>query len=39
MAVIIKFYIPTRFRKKVKWIPLELRGRVIEFPVRARKTA
>ena len=39
MAVIIEFYIPNRFHRKLKWIPLELRGRVIEFPVRTRKTA
>lgn len=34
-----RIYIPKRFHRKVKWVPLELRGRVIEFPVRARKTA
>lgn len=39
MAIIIEFYVPRRFQRKVKWIPMELRGRVIEFPVRARKTA
>jgi hypothetical protein len=39
MALIIEFYIPTRFHKKVKYIPLELRGQVIVLPLRARKTA
>jgi hypothetical protein len=39
MAIIIQFYVPRRFHKKLRWIPLDLRGRVIEFPLRVRKTA
>ncbi len=39
MAVIIEFYIPSRFHKALRWIPLQLRGRVIEFRLPARKTA
>lgn len=39
MAKVIEFYIPERFHKKVKWIPLELRGKVIEFPPEVRKSA
>jgi hypothetical protein len=39
MAVIIPFYIPRRFHKKDKWIPLELRGRILEFVRRVRRTA
>jgi hypothetical protein len=31
VARVIEFYIPTIFSKRVKWLPLEQRGRVIEF--------
>jgi len=39
MAQVIEFYIPSRFKKKVKWIPTEWRGKVIEFPVEVKKSA
>jgi len=40
MSTIIKFYVPTRFRKKpTKWIPPEQRGRVIPFGLPQKKTA
>jgi hypothetical protein len=39
MAKVIEFYIPARFHKKVKWVPPELRGKVIEFPPEIRKSA
>jgi hypothetical protein len=39
MAEVIEFYIPTRFKPKVKWIPPELRGKVIEFPTELKKSA
>jgi hypothetical protein len=39
MAQVIEFYVPNRFRKKVKWIPTEHRGKVLEFPVEVKKTA
>jgi hypothetical protein len=39
MAKIIAFYVPARFHKKVKWVPPEDRGKVIEFFVPIRKTA
>jgi hypothetical protein len=39
MAKVIEFYIPSRFQKRVKWIPTELRGQVIEFPVEIKKSA
>ena len=39
MAQVIEFYIPARFKKKVKWVPSEVRGKVIEFPVEVRKSA
>jgi len=33
MAKIVEFYIPQRFKKKVKWVPELQRGKVIEFPL------
>lgn len=31
MARVIEFYLPTGFHKRVKWIPLDQRGKVLEF--------
>jgi hypothetical protein len=39
MAQVIEFYVPDRFRKKVKWVPTRQRGKVIEFPAEVKKTA
>lgn len=39
MAKVIEFYVPGRFRKKVKWVPQEQRGKLIEFPAEVRKSA
>ena len=39
MAKVIEFYIPSRFRKVVKWVPQQQRGRVLEFPVAQKRTA
>jgi hypothetical protein len=39
MAHVIEFYIPARFKPKVKWIPLEQRGKVLAFPVDLKKSA
>ncbi len=39
MAQLIEFYIPPRFRKPEKWIPLVPRGKVLESPSEARKSA
>ena len=39
MAKVIEFYVPARFRKPVKWVPQEQRGRVLEFPVAQKRTA
>jgi hypothetical protein len=39
MAQVIEFYIPSRFHRKVKWVPAEQRGKVIEFPSPIRKSA
>ena len=39
MAKVIEFYIPEKFRKTARWIPLDQRGKVIEFPVPDKKSA
>jgi len=32
MAKIIEFYIPSSFRKNIKWVPADQRGKLIQFP-------
>lgn len=39
MAQVIEFYVPDRFRQKVRWVPPEKRGKVIEFPTEIKKSA
>jgi len=39
MAHVIEFYIPARFKPKVKWVPQEERGKVIAFPSDLKKSA
>ena len=39
MAKIIEFYIPQSFRKVSKWFPPAERGKVLAFPLGARKSA
>jgi hypothetical protein len=39
MAKVIEFYVPDRFRTKVKRVPPKLRGKVIEFPAPIKKSA
>ena len=39
MAIVIEFHIPVRFRKAVKWVPQQQRGRVLEFRVAQKRTA
>jgi hypothetical protein len=39
MAHVIGFYIPARFKPKVKWVPQEQRGKVIAFPSDLKKSA
>lgn len=39
MAHVIEFYIPARFRPKVKWVPQEQQGKVIAFPSDLKKSA
>jgi hypothetical protein len=33
MAQVIEYYVPDNFKKKVKWIPAQERGRLINFPM------
>jgi len=39
MAKVIEFYIPNRFQRKVAWVPLQERGKVIEFCALVKKSA
>jgi hypothetical protein len=39
VAKITEFYIPNSFRKKVTWVSLAQRGKVIEFSLRIKKSA
>ena len=39
MAKVIEFHIPTRFQKKVAWVPPQVRGKVIEFYSQVKKSA
>jgi len=39
MAKIIEFYVPAGFRKKVRWIPADQRGKVLPFPAHEQKSA
>jgi len=39
MAQLIEYYVPDKFRKKVKWIPQQDRGKLINFPVEEKKSA
>lgn len=39
MANVIVFHVPENFRKKAKWVPPDERGKVIQFPTQARKSA
>jgi hypothetical protein len=39
MAKVIEFYVPARFRKSVKWVPQQERGRMLEFAVAQKRTA
>jgi hypothetical protein len=37
MAQLIEYYVPDKFKKKVKWIPKRERGKVISFPMTPEK--
>jgi hypothetical protein len=39
MAQVIEFYIPSRYKQKVKWVPPALRGKIIAFPADLKKSA
>jgi hypothetical protein len=39
VAKVIQFHIPNNFRKKLKWIPPELRGKIVQFAPPAKKSA
>ena len=40
MARVIEFYLPQNFKPTARWVPIDQRGRVIEFPsTPARKSA
>ncbi len=39
MAQVTEFHIPPRFRKPMKWIPSDQRGKVPAFPAEIRKSA
>jgi len=39
VAKVIEFYIPNNFRKSVKWVSPEQRGKIIEFPSQIKKSA
>jgi len=39
MAQVIEFYIPTRFKQKVRWVPQRQRGRIIAFRSDFKKSA
>ena len=39
VAKVIKFYVPNKFRKSVKWISPEQRGKIIEFTSQIKKSA
>jgi hypothetical protein len=39
VAKVIEFYIPTNFRKSVKWGSPEQRGKIIEFAPQVKKSA
>jgi len=39
VAKVIEFYIPTRIPKRLKWLPPQQRGKVIEFSLPPKRTA
>ena len=39
LARVIEFYMPTNFRKTVKWVSPEQRGKIIEFVSEIKKSA
>jgi hypothetical protein len=39
VAKVIEFYIPKNFRKSVKWVSPEQRGKIVEFVSQPKKSA
>ena len=39
VAKVIEFYLPNRFRKSVKWVSPEQRGKIVEFVSQPKKSA
>ena len=39
MAQVVEFYIPARFKARVRWVPQEQRGKVIAFPSELKESA
>jgi hypothetical protein len=40
MAKVIEFYVPQNFKPTARWVPVDQRGKVIEFPsTEVRKSA
>ena len=39
MANVINFYVPKHFQRKVKWVPPQKRGKLIEFCIQVKKSA
>jgi len=39
VAKVIEFYIPKKFRKTMKWVSVEQRGKIIEFASHMKKPA
>ena len=39
MANVIEFYVPPNHKKKTRWVPESLRGKVIDFPTELKKPA
>jgi len=39
VAKVIEFYIPNNFRKSVKWVSPEQRGKIVEFVSQPKKSA
>ena len=39
MAKVIEYYVPSTHKKKTRWVPEGLRGKVIDFPTELKKPA
>jgi len=39
MAKLIEYYVPSTHKKKTRWVPQSLRGKVIDFPTDLKKSA